>query len=271
MFQIKQFLIKTQKKSLWLPLIAFLAHWPLMVTATAVAETTAELKLRYVPGVVTLAQSHEYIKKHEAPTYWKMSPFYIGQQTGSSCSLASSTILVNTVQSKNLIYANYHMATENGLLERTHDKLWAEWVKTGGIGATLNQMKELIPKALNAYGIKNYRIEVVHVNQISKEIQDKLHRALIENEKSGRSFIVVNFDHSIFTNSESVGHFSPVGAYDAEKKRVLIMDTYRRDFEPYWVPEDLLLKGMMTRDNDANDFRGYLLIREVNSKEFSKV
>ncbi len=246
-------------KQLWLPVLTLLAHWS--IATAAITSTTAELKLRYAEGIVTLSQSHDYFKKQPAHTYWKMAPFYIGQYTDSSCSLATATILVNTIQGHNLIYANYLIATEQGMLERTHDSQWAEWTKTGGIGASLDQMKELIPKALRAFGIKKYNVSTVHVNNISDAVRDNLQKVLLESEKSGQTFIVVNFDHSIFSFSKSVGHFSPVGAYDAEKKLVLVMDTYRRDFEPYWVPLDLLLKGMMTKDNEAKDFRGYLVVR----------
>jgi hypothetical protein len=254
---------KTQRKDTFLFLLAFITYFTLNMTVVAAPKPAVLEASRYLPPVVTLTQSHDYLKTHAAPTYWKMSPFYIGQHTDSSCSLATATIVVNTAQSGSLIYANHPVATENDILLRTKDKAWADWTKEGGMGVSLNQLKDLLPKALKAYGLKNYKIEVVLVNNNSKEMQAKIHQALMQNEKTGRSFLIANFDHSIFTNSESVGHFSPVAAYDAEKKRVLIMDTFRQEYEPYWISEDLFLKGMMTKDKDADAYRGYLLVSEI--------
>jgi len=57
------------------------------------------------------------------------------------------------------------------------------------------------------------------------------------------------------------GHFSPLGAYDAARDRVLILDVYRVELEPYWVPAVRLFEGMATINRAGGDPRGYLTVR----------
>jgi len=58
-----------------------------------------------------------------------------------------------------------------------------------------------------------------------------------------------------------VGHLSPVAGYDSKEKRVLIFDSDRQYYEPYWVSEEVFLKGMNTPDKGSDAFRGLLWIR----------
>jgi hypothetical protein len=87
-----------------------------------------------------------------------------------------------------------------------------------------------------------------------------LHEALLQSEKD-QVFIIANFNQVFFSGTLGGGHFAPIGAYDAEKKRVLIMDPDREFFEPYWVSEQLLLKSMATRDDETQVYRGYMIIK----------
>ena len=84
---------------------------------------------------------------------------------------------------------------------------------------------------------------------------------MIENEKSPNDFIVANFNQKVFTVDTDAGHIAPVGAYDAEKRRVLILDPDREWYEPYWVSEERFIEGMNTKDSENNQFRGYLVIQ----------
>jgi hypothetical protein len=57
------------------------------------------------------------------------------------------------------------------------------------------------------------------------------------------------------------GHFSPIGAFDPGRDRVLILDVYRVELEPYWVPLRRLFEGMATVSQTDGEARGYLTIR----------
>lgn len=219
---------------------------------------------RYAPGVETLSHSHHYITTHTATTYWQISPYYIPQKSDSSCSLATAAMIVNAARSHQQLPANEPLATEDGLLKRVKNDAWSDAVKQGGDGVTLKQLKTYMASALNAYGVHDFTIKIRHIKQASNDNTLVLHDTLLANEKSGNTFMVVNFNQKFFTGAMSVGHFSPVAGYDSDTKRVLIMDPDREFYEPYWVPEQLLLKSMATVDSDAGTSRGYLLVTVNN-------
>jgi hypothetical protein len=57
------------------------------------------------------------------------------------------------------------------------------------------------------------------------------------------------------------GVYAPIGAFDPNKKRVLLLDTDRKNGEPYWVPLDKFLDAMNTSDPGSSKKRGLILIR----------
>ncbi len=222
--------------------------------------TGAVAKPKYVSGIETLSHSHQYIRDHDALTYWRISPYYISQRNETSCSLASATMVVNAARSNQPLAENEPLATQNGVLRRVKSDEWSNGVAADGQGVTLEQLSVFMAKALEAYGVHKFNIKVVHLKNDSKENQSILHTALMESEKTGRTFIVANFNEKFFAGATNEGHFAPVGAYDAQTRRVLIMDPYRKLYEPYWVPEKLFLESMATLDNEARAYRGYLLV-----------
>jgi hypothetical protein len=243
--------------------------WFFLVTSIFTSFARAETNLqethadtpKYVPGVESIAHAHQYIQKNEALLYWQISPYYLPQLTDSSCSLASATMIVNAARNSEKLTVNQPLATQSDLLQRVNDADWIKGVREGGDGVTLDQFRIFMAKALEAYGVHNFTIEVVHLKNDSKKNEDILRQTLLENEKTGKTFMIANFNQKFFTGGMSVGHFSPVGAYDQQKKLVLIMDTDRQLYEPYWVPEKLFLKSMASIDSDANNHRGYLLVK----------
>ena len=213
---------------------------------------------RYVPGVISIIQDHRYIRAHEAPIYWRISPYYLPQPTDSSCSLASATMVINALRIPQMQYANQKLATTDSVVHSTN-KAWANDVKPGGDGVTLDQFGAFLKQALQAYQIKPTQIKVIHATKV-QDITTKFHQALVKAEKTGKTFIIVNFDQKFISGTESVGHFAPIGAYDVKTKRVLIMDPDRELFEPYWMPEQRLLQSMATEDSSTQQNRGFVIV-----------
>lgn len=73
------------------------------------------------------------------------------------------------------------------------------------------------------------------------------------------SFIIVNFSRKHIQQSGS-GHFSPIGGYHPEKDLVLVMDTARFKYPPFWVPTEQLYKSMAEKDENTGRERGYFVI-----------
>lgn len=220
---------------------------------------------QYATGVVSIIQSHHYIQQNKALLYWHINPYYLSQLTDSSCSLASATMIMNAIKSQKKLTAN-ELVTQDELLNKVNDNAWRIGVKQGGNGVTLDELKKFMEKTLQAYGIKDATVEAIHLKENSKQNELALKQTLVESEQTAKLFVIANFNQKFFTGGISVGHFSPIGAYDPSAKRVLIMDTDRQFYEPYWVPEKLLFDSMSTPDQDAGHHRGYLVIR-LNASE----
>lgn len=214
---------------------------------------------RYVPGVVSIIQDHGYIRTHNAPTYWEISPYYLPQLTDASCSLASAIMVINALRIPQMQYANQKLATTNNVVHSINNE-WANDIKQGGDGVNLDQFGSFLKQTMKAYHIQPIKLEVIHATRV-KDIATKFHQALLEGEKTGRTFVIVNFDQKFISGTESVGHFAPVGAYDVNTKRVLIMDPDRELFEPYWVPEHRLLNSMETKDSHMRKNRGFIIVK----------
>jgi len=216
-------------------------------------------KPKYGPEATLLSHSHGYIKSHEAPDYWAISPYYVGQQDDRSCSVASVTMIVNAARVGKKLTADDELATQAGVLKRVNSDLWSKAVGPNGHGVTLDELKGLVEASLKAYGVEKSSVEVVHMDDAKSK--SRLHQDLIANEKSPHNFIVANFIQGVYTGDADVGHIAPVAAYDSGAKRVLVMDPDRQWYEPYWVSEATFAKGMATKDKESGKNRGYLFIQ----------
>jgi hypothetical protein len=220
----------------------------------------AETKPKYGPEATLLSASHDFIRKHLAPDYWALSPYYVGQRDEKSCSIASVTMVVNAARAGQKLTSEEELASQGAVLKKVKDEQWDKDLGTTGKGVTLDELGKFTEEALKAYGVKNVSVEVVHVedNPAGREI---LHKALMANEKSANDFIIVNFIQGVYTGDADVGHIAPVAAYDAEHKRALVFDPDRQWYEPYWVSEATLMKGMATRDPVSEKNRGYIWVK----------
>jgi hypothetical protein len=218
-------------------------------------------KPKYGPGVTLLSTDHKYIATHSAPDYWRLSPFYVGQQTDSACSLAVISTIVNAARPSLKLLANEELVTQSSLLKKLADAGYEKQVATGGEGITLELLKDVLERSLKIYAIQDFTLTLVKTPEPSAAAKEGLHRALIKNEQSGSDFIIAYFSQGVLTGDELVGHFAAVGAYDLQKRRALILDPDRQWYEPYWVSESMLLKSMVETDKVAPQGRGYLLVK----------
>ncbi len=228
---------------------------------TEAASSSGTPKPKYGPEAILLSQSHAYIQKNPAPTYWALSPYYLPQKDDASCSLASVAMAVNAARVGQKLTADDELVTQVGLLKKVDDDAWKVGLGEHGHGVTLDQLKPLVEKSFQAYQVKPLSVTVVHTPDQEPATKAALHRALVSMEKSGRQLIIANFIQGVYTGDADAGHIAPVGAYDARLKRVLIMDPDRQWYEPYWVSEETFLKGMATVDKTAGLFRGYVVVQ----------
>lgn len=78
-------------------------------------------------------------------------------------------------------------------------------------------------------------------------------------EFSANEIMAVSF-HRESLNQHGDGHFSPVAAYDKTTKSVLVLDTARFKYPPYWAPARDLYRSMIAKDTITGLSRGYLIV-----------
>jgi hypothetical protein len=86
-------------------------------------------------------------------------------------------------------------------------------------------------------------------------------RGLAVTELRGKDrFVLVNYLRSAIGQS-SMGHISPLAAYDKNGDRFLILDVSRYKYPPVWVKAAALFAAMSTVDKDnGNRTRGYVIV-----------
>jgi len=217
---------------------------------------------KYAPWVSLLREDSAYLRKAPAPAYWALAPFYVGQFTETACSLASSAMLVNAGRANQVRRAGTKLVTQQALLDAVGSEPWRGQVAhDGGRGVGLLELRDLLAASFAASEVAAADIEAVSLTQHSAEALARFRADLRACEATPGRFVVANYYMAAVIGRGDYGHFSPIGAYDATRDRVLILDVYRVEFEPYWVPAERLFEGMATINRADGEPRGYLAIR----------
>jgi hypothetical protein len=57
-----------------------------------------QIKPKFGLNAVPIQQATDYLRRHPAPDYWALGPFYWPQSTGSDCSVVSIAMLLNAIR-----------------------------------------------------------------------------------------------------------------------------------------------------------------------------
>jgi hypothetical protein len=219
------------------------------------------LSARYASWLTLLATDSDYLRRAPAPSYWALAPYYVGQFNDCSCSLATATMLVNALRSSVGLAPSERLVTQQALLAAVDSALWKAGVGTdGGEGITQRQMGPLLERSFAIYGVDGVAVETMPVLRLDEAALAEFRADLREIEASAANLLVVNFHVAPVVGHGDYGHFSPIGAYDEGRDRVLVLDVDRDWFEPYWTPVDRLVAGMATVSHIDGERRGYLRI-----------
>lgn len=116
-------------------------------------------------------------------------------------------------------------------------------------GLTLEELAAFI----RAHGLQ---VQVVHASDSDLATFRETARTTLA--ESG-TFLITNYDRRVLKQS-GAGHISPVGAFDSESDRVLILDVATQKYPYTWVPVSMLWAAMNTMDSGSGRTRGYLLV-----------
>jgi len=212
-----------------------------------------------------LSRDHAYIQNHPAPAYWALSPYLIHQHTDASCSLATATMLLNGARAMDGRAQIGQFVSERNLLERMADADWArEITPPDGNGLSLVGLYEKMGRALALYDLSGWQVEHCIIDAADAPSAGAFRAALTAMEAEGDRLIAGNYHlATTYGDQWDVGHFSPIGAYDAARDRVLLLDVWKADYEPCWVDLMRLLTGMVPVSPVSGTPRGYLTLRRA--------
>lgn len=195
------------------------------------------------PNATPIQQSHEYMRTHDAPDYWRLSSYYIPQMSNSACSLATVATLVNALRGLPAL-ARESLVTQASLLDAVAIPDWARKTAEHGEGVTWEDFKTYLSTSLKAFGLEA-DIETFKPADASPATLAQLRALLADNERSDTDIALVYYNQGVVTGDYDGPHISPIGAYDVDARRVLIMDVDRQWYGPYWTSDETLLAAML--------------------------
>jgi hypothetical protein len=214
--------------------------------------------------------------------YFKLVPHYAPQQHITTCGIASSIMLLNTVYAENKltppvsvtgswvvpeekeIYANVVWTEDNFFNSKINSVLSRDVVegkiKVGGkydVGVGLDKLARVLT-------LQGLQAEAHHVDQVSSNSLDQFRSLIKQITANASQYMMLNYNLLVASEIDG-GHFSPVGAYDETSDSVLVLDTWSA-FAPWvWINIYDLYQSMHTMDGKT--YRGYIL---VNAKTAEK-
>ena len=190
------------------------------------------------------SRTNDYLREAPAPDYWNLSPFYIPQRTSSDCSAAAIVMVLNALRGLPA-NADQELVTENTLMSTVGDQEWMIKMTEDGSGVTFDDTQKL-----SAQGARQLRSRRRCDDGRFNEDRGRCNarrpaQALAENEATADNVMLVYFNQGVITGDWDGPHISAIGAYDAAKDRVLIMDVDRNWYVPYWTSTETLLAAMV--------------------------
>ncbi|WP_448187879.1 phytochelatin synthase family protein [Azospirillum sp. sgz301742] len=237
---------------------AAVASGSLAVFAQVPAQSE-RMQAKYGPDAVPITQDNEYLRTHDAPDYWTLNPYYVAQETGAACSVASVAMMINALRGLPM-HASEQLVTQMSVLDAVGDENWKAATAESGEGVSFTELVGYVRRSLAAFGLRA-EIEVFRPRDNSPRTLAELRRILTENERSAEDIILLAFDQGTLTGDVTVGHIAPLGAYDSARRRVLVMDVDRSWYVPYWSSDERLLEAMLKPDHADPGGSGLIRVR----------
>ncbi|CAE7574872.1 PCS1 [Symbiodinium pilosum] len=113
---------------------------------------------------------------------------------------------------------------------------------------------EQIAGMLRCHGAEAASVEA------SKSDLDQFRQTLVQAFSSSQlRFVGLNFDRKVL-GQIGAGHHSPIGAYDQQSDRVLVMDVARYKYPPFWAALKEVFQAMNSTEQEYfSTPRGYLV------------
>jgi hypothetical protein len=174
--------------------------------------------------------------------YAQLAPHLVAQARRAFCGPATSAAVINAALRPE------PLATQASLFNEAASAVKGELALSFS-GLTLEELAAFI----RAHGLK---VQIVHASESSLDLFREAARTTLAEPGT---FLIANYDRRVLKQA-GAGHISPVGAFDLETDRVLILDVATQKYPYTWVPMSMLWAAMNTLDADSGESRGYLLV-----------
>lgn len=183
---------------------------------------------------------------------WKLMRYFDTQANQAFCGVAASEIVLNSLNVPSPASADiapYSMFNQSNFFTDKVSRIKTEQlVRREGI--ELEQLAAML-------GTFDVKIDTYHADRLGSldEFRRVASAALADPEKR----VIVNY-YRPGLGQKGGGHHSPLGAYDAETDRFLILDVARYRLPPVWATAADLWNALNTTDTDAKLKRGMLVV-----------
>lgn len=206
------------------------------------------------PPLVALdsEQGRELLSKCKGlETFVALTMHFVTQNNLSYCGVASGVMVLNALPIDRPVSTNYKpyrlYTQEDFFTPAVRSVVDLDRVKMSGVTlASLSDILQKFPVAVKTVHAEDLRI---------KEFREDVRRIFGRKD----AFMIVNYDRQEIWQ-EGGGHISPIGAYNEDADKVLILDVARYKYGPVWVSMTDLLRAMTTLDPDSSVSRGYIIV-----------
>ena len=174
---------------------------------------------------------------------------HVKQFHGASCSVASVVSTVNAL--KELQADGIVPVSQMDILEKVKTAHWKERMidkdYKGRRGLPLSVLGDVVESSLDAYEIGYKSIETVAATKNpdrSERIREVLLDRLRDFEKRGDCLLIAHFDQGAYIPTLNIPHISPVGGFDTETGKVLVLDVDPEEERHYRIGFDTFYKGL---------------------------
>ena len=152
------------------------------------------------------------------------------------------------------------------MMKNILDKKWLKAISENGDGVSLLELKSYLEQTLPKMNLNGFEVTAYQFHNNGQTQKLRLKRLLEAHSEGPDDYIIINFLQKEFTLDPTAveGHFSPLGRYDKNTERVLVLDTDSSTAGAYWIDLDTMLKGMTAIDPDSGNVRGLLRIKKLN-------
>jgi hypothetical protein len=183
--------------------------------------------------------------------FWELSQYYAPQPDLGSCSVASCTMILNALPIDRPVsphHAPFKLFTPDNFFTKEVEAIVPR-KQVSSSGMSLGQLASVLA---------TYPLAVETVYASDSDL-DRFRKVLADSLARPDTFVLVNYLRKSL-GQESGGHISPLGAYNQQADRVLILDTANYKYPWTWVKTEHLWKAMVESDPESKRSRGYVLV-----------